>query len=345
MVARASALIPVLLLLATAIAGCSGSNTTAQAGRSSTDSIENAVSEVTVHATPTTGVIRGVVVDAAIRPLSKVTLTVATREKTLTTNSTASGAFGFQGLQPGTYLVKAHKVSFQDQQVSVEVVAGVSEPRATKIQLSDDPKGRPYYDAMVFKGFIECSATSPAVGVALCSVPNIGPAIVAILTCNGPLVPGTPPPPCTQPSNITADAFAVRYYPVQTPQWMQSELVWSSTQSLGAELSLAYSYTPGACGGFYCDHGAKGTSPVLVSVNATQVPVVLNQGSNNTNAFVRVFNTDSSATRPPCVNGVCPRGFGVTVEQEFDIYSHFFYGYQPPEGWRFTANSDPPAPT
>jgi hypothetical protein len=35
---------------------------------------------------------------------------------------------------------------------------------------------------------------------------------------------------------------------------------------------------------------------------------------------------------------------GASVEQEFTTYTHVFYGYTPPAGYRFSADGDPPAP-
>jgi hypothetical protein len=40
------------------------------------------------------------------------------------------------------------------------------------------------------------------------------------------------------------------------------------------------------------------------------------------------------------------RGYGVAVNQQYRLITHMFYGYLPPEGWRFSNDGEPPpAPT
>src|SRR4029077_17145888 len=107
------------------------------------------------------------------------------------------------------------------------------------------PSSRPFVESYVFKGFIDCSVTAVAIGAAACAIPNI-------------FVP-----------NATNDNTQVHYQPQRPPTWAQSEMVWQSTQSLGDSLSLAYSWD---CGGtLLCDHQVRGTSPLLLTANATAI--------------------------------------------------------------------------
>jgi hypothetical protein len=89
----------VALLAAALLAGCSGSNP------SDKSSTEPTFDDLGLQATSSTGVIRGVVVDDAIRPVAGATVSL-TGESTGETVSTAAGTFGFDALAPGTYFLK-----------------------------------------------------------------------------------------------------------------------------------------------------------------------------------------------------------------------------------------------
>src|ERR1041385_8203063 len=101
-------LVGALLLASVAFAGCAGS-----ARSPSGDPLQ----DVHVAATATTGVIRGIVVDIAIHPVAGA--------RTLRTNSSATGAFGFQGLPAGTYFIEAHRRGYATSRTGVDVEAGV----------------------------------------------------------------------------------------------------------------------------------------------------------------------------------------------------------------------------
>jgi len=308
-----------LLLAAVALAGCAG-----QGGTTGDDSL----SGIKVAATPTTGVIRGVVVDTALHPVAGVRLTVLAADRTLTTNSSAIGAFGFDGLAPGTYFVQAHKLGYDDVQTSAEVRAGDDTPPMTKIAMTPNLAARPYVDPCVFKGFIECS--TPV--IALCSAPNLGPQFVAIITCNEPV---NQTAPCTRPANVTSDNFITWYPVVRLPDWVQSEMVWTPTSETGKQLTLIHSYSGKDHIGIQGSYGsATWTSPlVMTSDRAANAKVDL---GNSTDLAVRAFSGNMEQD---------PSGFvGMSVEQDFTTYTHIFYGYTPPEGWTFAADGAVPPP-
>lgn len=281
--------------------------------------------------TADTGILRGVVVDDAIRPLAGAGVAArgpgdARRDAT----TTAEGLFGFDGLVPGGWFLTVSKPGYATAQASADVVAGEAEPPITKVLLQADPSSLPYLEAYTFDGFLECGVTTPAVGVALCLAPN--------------LVLGT---------NVTTDKTQVTY-PVgdRHPLWAQTEMVWESTQAAGGEMALMYSYTADC--GLYCDHEVDGTSPLLLQANATMVDTIL---ANMTGFYVRVFNSDLDETDPG-LDAVCTpvpdpvlgatwclaNGVGATVEQRFAHYTHLFYGYAPPPEWRFTSGEPVPSP-
>jgi hypothetical protein len=297
-------------LCGVALAGC--------AGKATTDSSTTAVPGVSVSATPTTGVIRGIVVDTAVRPLAGVHLSLKDGDKTLATDSLANGGFGFQGLAPGTYFITASKPGYSDVRVGADVKANDNSPAITKVAMEANPSTRPFVESYVFKGFIDCSATGVVVGVALCSVPNGA-------TC------GLDPVPCSP--DVTGDNARVRYQVPRVPTWVQSELVWTSTQALGTDLSLMYSYS---CDDpiYYCDHQVQGASPLLLTAGPADIQKV--GIGNETGLFVRVFNTGTGASQGTV---------GATLQQDFTLYTHLFYGFQPPEGYRFSKDGDPVLPT
>ncbi len=328
------ALLSLAFLTAALLAGCSDNGPAPPAE-------DAGFEDLGLQATEETGVIRGVVIDAAITPISGVAVSVRSGDvEPLSATTNEAGAFGFDGLAPGTWFITASKPGYFDAQQSVEVVADVADPPAVKILLEANEAARPYYEQYVFEGFMECGVTTPAVGVALCLAPNL----VAELACDEFDV-------CV--GNTTNENSQVHYEVTRLPQWAQSEMVWDSTQALGNELALMYSWS-GDCG-LLCDHDVRGESPLVLRANETVLQTI-GFGGNNTDLYVRVFTDDNDATRPPqdticwpdvpgvigagCLNS----GDGVTLEQSFTIYTHVFYGYLPPEGWTFIESGSPPAP-
>jgi hypothetical protein len=75
-----------------------------------------------VKTTGNRGGIVGVVVDAAIRPLGGVVVTLTGKDRSATT--TSEGQFGFDLLDPGTYFLETNMTGFLVSQSSVQVEAG-----------------------------------------------------------------------------------------------------------------------------------------------------------------------------------------------------------------------------
>jgi hypothetical protein len=310
----------VLLLASVAFAGCAS-----RAGP-----VANPIQDVHVAATATTGVIRGIVVDTAIHPLAGARLTLKVGERMMETNSSALGGFGFAGLPAGTYFVEAHKRGYVSSRTGVDVQAGVSDPPVTKIALESNPSDKPYVEAFLFKGFLECGVTSPAVGVAVC------------FALNG------------VNKSLSADNTQVHYTFAPNVSWVQSEMIWTPTNPAGADLNLWHSYTcPGQT--LYCDHGPRGPSPLLVTDNATWIHTLgLDQPGGQ--LYMRVFSAELDGTHPPppadhvcapdpALGGqVCVGGTGLALEQDFNIYTHAFHGFVPPDGYRFSKDGDPAVP-
>lgn len=308
---------PAILLLAAAfLAGCTQANPApAPEGEADFD-------DLGLQADETTGVMRGVVIDDAIRPLVGVLINVTgTAAHSTTTND--EGLFGLSNLEPGTYFVSASKAGFLPTQQSVEVIAGVEEPPIVKILLTADATTAPFAQTHAFDGYIECSVSFVAAGLAACSA--VG---------------------------LPNDKFIVTYSLERPPQWIQSEMHWASTQAVSPELDLVYS-APGS--GALLDNYAEdyGPSPLLIQVNQT---LAANRSLGaGADLMVRVFNQpiEGTETGDPvggddCIDrpflGGCTTGVGVTLQQRFTILTTVFYGYQPPADWLYVVDGPYPAP-
>ncbi|MEA3165368.1 MAG: Carboxypeptidase regulatory-like domain [Thermoplasmata archaeon] len=306
------------LLTAFLFAGCTSSSPPAA------DEAPVDFEALDLEATATTGLIRGLVVDSAIRPVAGATVSLRmTPPQTATT--TGEGAFGFDGLEAGTYFLTVHKPGFIDVQQSTEVVAGVSEPALVKVLLAVDGAFiAPYFEVFVLDGFIECGVTTPVVAGAVCSFGEIAGLY-----------------------NLTNDRFGQFIAVANVPMWLQHELVWDATQNTGNMLNLAArtataeqydggSYEAGIA-------GKAGTSPVVIQVNATRIEE-REVGLNGTGLAPAVFAGGMEGTNPCSPPVPCLFATGATIEQKFSLYTILFYGYTPPVDWRFSSGDPVPPP-
>lgn len=192
-----------LVMIAMAFAGCSGGagGTSEPTSGLSNEEIAEAAGEVEVSATATTGVVRGVVLDQAIRPIPGATVQLVGADKTTTSND--QGAFGFEDLVPGTYFVSAAKDGYETSQAAVDVEAGVTNPVPLKIRLQALAPKVAYCDVLTQKG---------SVGT---SVIVLTPVIETGITTFNPL-------------NSEA-TFRVGAEFSANVSWVQSEIVWEPT--------------------------------------------------------------------------------------------------------------------
>lgn len=250
--------------------------------------------EEELEATDSTGIIRGVVVDKAIVPIEGATISINGGPST-TTN--ADGAFGFDGLEPGTYFFDVTKPGFTPVQQSSEVVAGESQPPIVRIQLLPDAAFvDPFNELLQYTGFYQCGTSV----VVVCAAPNIL------------LGQGT-----------TEDSSTPTFYWETLPDMIQSEMVWRSTQTLSPALYFEMEALDPACDGDTFLDNAEGESPIFTRVNRT----VLEESTigGDCGIYYSVFAGDA----------VGPAGF--SVEQKFTWYITSFYGYtlDPEDEWMF----------
>lgn len=293
------------------LAGCSGSPASEPADVEDID--------YGVEATATTGVIRGVVYDDAIRPVQNVLVSIATLGRNATTGQ--NGEFGFAGLEPGTYFLQASKQGYTTIQTSTEVVAGVDDPEILKIGLVAIPSEQPYVETHALAGYLSFGA---AIGVT-----SIG------TTIWGPIAD------TLGDRSIWDMTFTV------LPMWIQGELVWEQTQPAGGEfiweMTEAGSNSP-------VGYRETTSSPALAYWNTTTIAehneTVLDPERG---VAYRFFGGPHPLLKPgdACANPVinpCYFGYGLTVQQKADAFVHNFFNFAPEEGWRFTEHGDPKVP-
>lgn len=114
--------------------------------------------DLDLQATKTTGVIRGLVVDEAIRPVTGASVTIEGRSESTTTNG--GGAFGFDGLAAGTYFLTIVMERYVPLQQGVEVEAGVNDPDPVRVLLNTIPGLAPYVETYQAELFIHLSSHS-----------------------------------------------------------------------------------------------------------------------------------------------------------------------------------------
>lgn len=177
------------------------------------------------------GVIRGVVLDAAIVPVAGAAVRLMSTGQNATTND--NGAFAFKDVEPGTHFVKAGRLGFAETQTSVEVTAGLKEPPVLKIMLERVPGMEPSIVPLQFDGHITCSARIPSGFATGCLLS------IAVGDLGG--------------DRMDFDV------PEGNVHWMQTELTWEGNLDTARGLCLrVYGYgTSDVCG----------ESPVVQAIN------------------------------------------------------------------------------
>lgn len=302
------ALLVLALLAAASLAGCS----------------QAAESGGPPAPTATTGSVRGVVVDAAIRPLAGALVTLRVGDAARTANTSADGLFQFDGVPAGSQVLRVHRTGYLAVQLPVQVEAGAAVPLQVKVTLDTDPAYRkPFLQPFKFSGLMECSAVVNA-------PPPVGRAAVAACALPGQTVGVSP----------TQDSFiAIHTLDAGKPDFVQSELVWEAGGPFANSLLLYLDQrnrsagapsvdAEGAQAGYTELASASGPSPLAVHVEGAGV----NRLGRGHDLQLRVFAWFED-----------PVPVGAVVEQSFTLYSTVFYGFRPPEGWSI-ADGLPPVP-
>lgn len=138
------------------LAGCAQG----QAGAKQGQAEPGGLADLELEATETTGIIRGVVFDEAIRPIAGALVKLETGlPKTTTTN--AQGAFGFDGLAEGNYMFAVEAATYDVVRQSAAVVAGEPDPAFVRVLLLRQPGHEPYFDMVHRTLFITSYRVEP----------------------------------------------------------------------------------------------------------------------------------------------------------------------------------------
>jgi hypothetical protein len=284
-----------------------------------------------VDATETTGGIHGIVVDQAIRPLAKVLITVGGPDKKNTTTDD-KGTFVINGLKPGTYLLKATKPLYDATQQSVEVVAGVRDPKDVKIQLTQVVFDKPYMETLKFNGFLTCSQDFAGVLVSEECGEGVGSPRT---TCDEGL-----PPPCVD--NPVLPGQRIGHQDGNTPQFdfypsakrIQSLVVELNWQPTVGVVTTGQLWTVVATN-FYCTPTCGGDNVINYDKfdNCAKSPSYLRDDKN-----VQSLNLTTS-TRISTFTWACGGGgtvpYDLEFQQKYEEYVTMSYVLPLPDGWSF----------
>ena len=265
--------------------------------------------EPTLAATDETGVLRGVVIDEAITPVvgAPVTVTLNGEEVAVVTTD-ADGEFGLDGLEPGVYILRAEPEGFIANTGRATVVAGVDEPEVVKLVMQRDLQAAKFALQTVWDGHMVCAAT----GGNYCALPRLYTGI--------------------DPFNDNSiRLFYDEFVDVgRQPTFVQGEVVWESTQAVTPTLHTRWTATNPtlwSTGQWNYTFGtAAGESPIVFAIDQTMV-------DESRLAIDMGVSLEMFATTP-----------GIVLDQPFTVYITAFYGYTPPDGWRFVDDSAVPPP-
>jgi hypothetical protein len=310
------------LVAALVLAGCSSGQDAPDAA------LDEKFDDLGLQATSTTGVIRGIVVDDAIKPVAGATVTLSGAQAKATTD--AEGLFGFDDLPAQTYFLQVEKRGYRPTQQSTEVVAGVADPGIVKVLLQADPSSVPYVVQQAYHGYVQCSFKAANI---VFDASSCDPGGLTGLSGN----------------DDSAPWFAV----TGRPTYYQSEMTWESTQAAGTGLvTIQLACDEGSCDETDTNRlcNVRGHSPLVcrVDLNASSDGGSEGGGGHGIDesglgTTLGGYTVAMFANCFECVPGTAV-GLGVVLEQKFEVYNHLFYGYAPPADWSFLADGAPPAP-
>lgn len=270
---------------------------------------------------PGRGVLAGVVVDAAIRPLQGINVSYQGPSGIASLLTDNDGLFRVGNLLPGTYRLEVDGDGYQPAQVVVDVVQDERDPPLVRIQLEFEPLERPYVVAYSFDGFIACQAYVASSTPAPCAAANV-------LTG----------------SNVTAERFVHTFALDSTKfAWAQAEVHWDSTQPLGDALGL--SLKP-------CRIDSQGMACPLTGAYIAGLSPLVDAMDDRGNYLSGSYQDEGPnpieglrvEMRPASLDQTQPVGIGTTINQAFQGFLHVFYNWKPTEGWTFGMDGTPTPP-
>lgn len=269
------------------------------------------------------GDLPGVVVDATIQPIAGARIVAMPGGRETTTDS--GGQFILAGLEPGSYTLTATADGFLPATLVATVLA--DRPTAVaKLVLDRDLDAVAYALAYKFDGFFECGLWPEE-----CSNVNI---VTWIVLCSYGVCLG----------NVSSDRSLFLQWIDGLPDFLQTELVWQSTQPLGDQLAFGIGgateeqLSTGMATTYNHTHG---TSPLMLTIQGEQL--VESQIGVDRALLTQVLAGRAADVPADCpVYGTC--GPGIQLMQQFQTFTHAFYGFTPAPGWRFSADGPPIPP-
>ncbi|MGB1586380.1 MAG: carboxypeptidase-like regulatory domain-containing protein [Thermoplasmatota archaeon] len=268
------------------------------------------------------GLIRGVVVDAAVVPLEGIDITLAGTDRSTTTDD--NGQFTIDDVAPGTYVLEASSLVHEAVQVAVTVVAG-GEQEVTKIQMKRLFVQDAYMDQQEIRGYMNCGYSAGLSSPCILDYTQLLP------VCPGGCAP--------QLYGIAGD---VRRFVVPMNAGWQSrinEIVWDPSTGTSESLGMTISFYNRTSSHSYTS--AAGPSPLRHQMDMDpeqdHPEWVPPEGKHDYLVFV---NPSRDGSRMPVLGGEWP--VALMVEQTFELFVSTFYFGLPPEGWSFAGGDSNP---
>lgn len=311
------------LALLVALAGCSDAPSKAPAKSADFE-------EFDVEPTATTGILLGVVVDEAIRPLADVKVGITLADGSANDKVTdGEGRFAFGDLPPGDYLVRASHFKYGPAQMTAKVVAGESNPEVNRIQLTRLFTQEPFMEILAYEGFLSCAY---AIGVSSTCINDYTRVTgeqclpTGECYCSGG---------CLRDYELAKQGGNIReYVAVIAPGWQSIifEETWDPTSEAGQNLGFTVSYFSRPDAGHWFG-SENGPNPLRMQLDvgvehdsasyADDQPKIIPE--NGTEELFVFFGAGSGS---------------VVLQQQFKAFQTTFYYAIPPEGWSFV-NNDP----
>lgn len=310
-------LLPLLVVVGLALAGCSGGSPAAPDDKG-------------IDVTPSTGGIRGVVVDGAIKPIEGVTVFLAGGANTTTGQD---GLFVFTGLAAGDYFIQAVKPGFKSSSASTTVVAGVANPPVVKILIERISTAMPFQDTLRLDGFYECA-------FALFFITDGCDFAYRTAYDESPTQPPQPVPRTvqrftnTQFFSVPADTFSI----VQEAFWKDAGVknFWIMIDETPIDNSCD-------CSDTY--QNVKGPAPLVSRMERYTPDGALNTKFRNDQGWsdtIGEFPTDVVVASRGFVPPTATTDVAYAINMQFTILTSLFHNYPAPEGWTFETRSQYP---
>lgn len=269
----------------------------------------------------TTGVLRGVVVDTAIRPLADAIVSIRQNGSVVIEVATdPDGNFGVPNLDAGDYAVNVSKPGFLPSEVPGTVVGGENLPDLIQILLEPAPVDAAFVMPFVWSGQVGCGTTLQNWCAAVKFVTGIEVAE-------------------DESFRFLFDEFmAVQ----RTPDFLQVEVVWEPNNDLsrwayGAFWASTWEEweeclcTPNILG------VTTGETYILTQVNRT----IMEEYDVGFSTGVGVGFSAGEGIGAYQDLLAHPDRLTVMVNQPFEAFMHAFYGCIPDPDWRFTTHGEP----